>query len=430
MLLGDWYWNQSSHSKSSFKKLLSIIGDADFHPEDIQNTNWLVVDRELGDLGTMDVEEWLNEDAGWEHTTISISVPFRRCSPHPGLIHYSTSHFYHRSLVSIIREKVLDPAHHQLFHYKPYKLQWHPPHKPRNVRVYGELFTSSAFLKAHCKLQESPAEPECDLPWWIIALMFWLDMTQLTSFGDAKLWPMYMYFSNVSKYERCQPSSHLCTHAVYLQTLPNNFKDFALEHSGSKLPGNTFFTHCHCELFHAQWQEVLDDDFVQAYEHGMALTCCDGIQWRLFSRIFIYSADYPENKHLQPWLLSMPPMPHPKGRLHNLASERDILQHHVLARQDTEERCKKVADARRLIYDQQYVVDTSQVEALLKEESLVPTKNTFSEQLSHAGFDFFLMLVMDLLHEFELGVWKAVFIHLLRMLDSLKGHGLPELDRW
>ena len=27
------------------------------------------------------------------------------------------------------------------------------------------------------------------------------------------------------------------------------------------------------------------------------------------------------------------------------------------------------------------------------------------------------MLVVDLMHEFELGVWKVVFIHLLRILD-------------
>ncbi|KAF8834352.1 hypothetical protein BDN67DRAFT_985387 [Paxillus ammoniavirescens] len=298
MLLGDWYWNQSSHSKSSFKNLLSIIGDADFHPEHIRNTNWLAVDRELGNLGTMDMEEWLDKDTGWECTTISIS---------------------------------------------------HPPHKPHNVRVYGELFTSSAFLKAHHKLQELPAEPECDLPQWIIALMFWSDATQLTSFGNAKF---------ISKYERCQPSSHLCAHAMYPQTLPDDFKDFALEYSGSKLPGDTFFMHCHHELFHAQWQELLDDDFVQAYEHRMCLSL--------------------------------------KDHLYNLASERDLLQHHALACQDTKERHKKAADAQRL---------------------------------SHAGFDFFVMLVMNLLHEFELGVWKAIFIHLLRMLDSLKGCGLPELDQ-
>lgn len=39
------------------------------------------------------------------------------------------------------------------------------------------------------------------------------------------------------------------------------------------------------------------------------------------------------------------------------------------------------------------------------------------------------MLVVDLLHEFELGVWKAVFTHLLRMLESVKENKLRELDR-
>lgn len=29
------------------------------------------------------------------------------------------------------------------------------------------------------------------------------------------------------------------------------------------------------------------------------------------------------------------------------------------------------------------------------------------------------MLVVDLMHEFELGVWKAVFVHLVRMLYTL-----------
>lgn len=28
------------------------------------------------------------------------------------------------------------------------------------------------------------------------------------------------------------------------------------------------------------------------------------------------------------------------------------------------------------------------------------------------------MLVVDLLHEFELGVWKAVFSHLIRILEA------------
>jgi len=39
------------------------------------------------------------------------------------------------------------------------------------------------------------------------------------------------------------------------------------------------------------------------------------------------------------------------------------------------------------------------------------------------------MLVVDLLHEFELGVWKSILIYLLRILGSLKGSVLAELDR-
>ena len=39
------------------------------------------------------------------------------------------------------------------------------------------------------------------------------------------------------------------------------------------------------------------------------------------------------------------------------------------------------------------------------------------------------MLVVDLLHEFELGVWKAIFIHLLRILEALKQSQISEMDK-
>ena len=42
------------------------------------------------------------------------------------------------------------------------------------------------------------------------------------------------------------------------------------------------------------------------------------------------------------------------------------------------------------------------------------------------------MLVVDLLHEFELGVWKALFIHLIQILHAAAPHGslVAKLDRW
>jgi hypothetical protein len=38
------------------------------------------------------------------------------------------------------------------------------------------------------------------------------------------------------------------------------------------------------------------------------------------------------------------------------------------------------------------------------------------------------MFVPDLLHEFELGVWKAVFIHLMRILYAAGGDAIQTLN--
>ena len=38
------------------------------------------------------------------------------------------------------------------------------------------------------------------------------------------------------------------------------------------------------------------------------------------------------------------------------------------------------------------------------------------------------MLLPDLMHEFEVGVWRSVYIHLLRILQSVSHDLLVELD--
>jgi hypothetical protein len=45
---------------------------------------------------------------------------------------------------------------------------------------------------------------------------------------------------------------------------------------------------------HAIWQILLDDDFIEAYTHGILVEFIDGVVRRVFLRIFTYSADYPE----------------------------------------------------------------------------------------------------------------------------------------
>jgi hypothetical protein len=104
-----------------------------------------------------------------------------------------------------------------------------------------------------------------------------------------------------------------------------------------------------------------------------------------------------------------------------------------------------VSQARQHIYVHNNPVNSAGVERLLKPLSLVPTmvsrmlvnmillmqrlQNTFSARLRKFGFNCFPMFLIDLMHEVELGVWRALFVHLLRILESVNEYALNELDR-
>jgi len=45
------------------------------------------------------------------------------------------------------------------------------------------------------------------------------------------------------------------------------------------------------------------------------------------------------------------------------------------------------------------------------------------------GFNYYVMFVVDFLHEFELGVWKAVLSHLIRILYAIGSDAVTTLDR-
>jgi hypothetical protein len=206
--------------QESFKSLLKIVGDEKFRPEDIRHTNWGDINNKLADLKWVEEEggdaEWMDADAGWKRTPVRISVPFHSRTRNPGPKDYIMGDLYHRSLVAIICEKLRNT---QQFHYQGFELLWKCTEQHHNIRVYGEVYMSTAFLKAQREIQESQGEPGCDLPRVVAAMMFWSDATHLTSFGNTKLWPLYLFFRNDSKYQQCKPSCNLCEHVAYFQTV-------------------------------------------------------------------------------------------------------------------------------------------------------------------------------------------------------------------
>ncbi|KAG6914461.1 hypothetical protein DXG01_017109 [Tephrocybe rancida] len=445
--LGKWYWtNGIQKSQRSFKDLLAIVGAKDFRPEDVQNTRWAAIDRILGlnnfdqdQDGKDDVDpdetnwEWEESDAGWKSSPIYLDIPFhQRMKCKGGIQRYLAGTLYHRSIISVIVDKLQNVSDTMHFHYEPYELFWSPNQETPDARVYGELYTSQAFHEAHQSLQKSPPIPGCDLPRCVVALMLWSDATHLTSFGNSKLWPSYMFFGNESKYNRCRPSMRLANHIAYFETLPDSFKDFASEYVGGNGPNKTFMAHCNREMFHAQWKIILDQEFMDAYHNGIAITCLDGLKRRFFPRIITYSADYPE-KVLLATIRNRGDRPCPrclvkKSQMKNMGTVNDMKQRIEHARLDNHHRKVKVSEARSLIYDKNFSVTSKRVDVFLKDGSFVPIMNAFSDKLSESGFNFFQMLVVDILHEWEIGTWKATFIHLIRLIYAVNAANVNRLD--
>ncbi|KAF8059028.1 hypothetical protein FPV67DRAFT_1426930 [Lyophyllum atratum] len=434
--LGDWFWNYGAQkSQENFRRLVEIVGSEDFIPASVRNLNWGQINTQLG-LNDWDTEEWEDEDAGWHESSVKIKVPFHRNTPHPGVQDFFVKGFHCRSLVSVIREKLslkkFDIPH---FHTEPYELLWQRNRMEPPIPLYGEIYTSTAFSKAHHDLQTSPPEPGCDLQRVVVALMFWSDATHLTNFGDAQLTPVYMYFGNESKYRRCKPSHNLAEHVAYFEDLPSEFKDFVSHYTDKKIKAS-FMTHCRRELVHAQWSLLLDDEFLQAYKHGIVIKWEDGVERRFYPRILTYSADYKE-KYAQIATVRQNgthPCPRckvPLSEMHLFGTKKDRKARLKLERLDDLSYQRALANSQDAIHRLNFAVDSAYVERQLKPDSLVPTLNTFSTRLGPEllGATWFRMFVVDLLHEVELGVWKALFIHLLRILDSVDEQLLHELDR-
>ncbi|KAF7307251.1 hypothetical protein MIND_00518800 [Mycena indigotica] len=356
-------------------------------------------------------------------TTVDIQIPtgVKRAPP----VTLAVPGLYFRNLIDVIKAAFTDPLS-QHFHLSPFKLfrKLHG-HDTEAIRVYSELYNTDAFIAEHDHIQRHgllpPNNPECKREKIIAALMFWSDSTHLTNFGTAKLWPIYMLFGNLSKYIGGKPSIGAEHHIAYIPSLPDSIQD-RIKSIFTKWNTQkaSVLAHCRRELIHAVWRHLLDDEFLYHYRYGIVVTCADGVERRVYPRIFTYSADYPEKVLLatirENGECPCPRCLTPKSELHLMGQIQDLVNRGSnLIRQYLS---SKIAKARRFIYVFGLGVRSSKVEKELKATSSVPTVNAFIDRLGH-DFPLHRMLVVDFMHEFELGVWKSLFTHLIRLLYAM-----------
>jgi Plavaka transposase len=137
---------------------------------------------------------------------------------------FSVPGLFHRNLTSVIVDAFNDPLSH-LLHLSPFKLFCHNPLTRKEERIYGELYTSDAFLAEHEEVQQHGKLPSDDLSCHrekaVAALMISSDATHLTNFGNTKAWPFYLMLGNLSKYFRSLPNSGAMHHLAYIPSVSN-----------------------------------------------------------------------------------------------------------------------------------------------------------------------------------------------------------------
>ncbi|KAI6100080.1 hypothetical protein EDD16DRAFT_1697278 [Pisolithus croceorrhizus] len=356
--------NMSIWSAETTRLVHDVLLAEDFKPEDLSGFNAQTAIKNMDRLEATPTSNSKSTDApkfwdGWKtNVDVDIQVPScEKCKSSERCGRIFTVHGFAYLPASFME------AISKWFHLTPFKRIWKSP-----------LYTSDAWHTAHDDVQKQRREDGCTLERVITGLMFWSDSTHLTQFGHATAWPVYLFFGNLSKYKRASASSGLCHPVAFIPScefLPKSLDKFLNGLTNRKNHAD-LLAHCKRELFHAIWG-------IMHTEAGIVITCHDGVLRHVYPRIFTYSADYPEKTIC--------------GR--------------------------RYSAARRAIYNLGNPVKGTMVERILKDYSLVPTLNTFAEHLLSFGFDIFSALVVDLMHEFELGVLKSVLKHLIRILYAM-----------
>ncbi|KAI9445895.1 hypothetical protein H4582DRAFT_2069195 [Lactarius indigo] len=363
-----WYHNSSlTKSLNDLNVLVqNVIRAPDFQVHHFDNFDAAKADEKL--FEPVDGSE-TSLNHGWYETTVPISLACdkvtHKSERNAPILHVTG--LYHRKPLEVIRA-ALQELNAQQFHTAPFEEYWVPHSNGSPERIYSELYNSDAYIQEHGIIHTQTHEDPLEAV--VVTPLRGLQDEYIRIFGKAATKEM--------------------------------------------------LTHLRHELVQSIWAVILDDEFMDAYAHGIPFDFQDGIKRRvycyvqvgltpvernIYPRIFTYSADYPKK------FLGKHPCPRcvvEKDQIAELGTKVDIKRRKRLAR---------------------VPINSVTILNILGKGSLTPTQNTFSWLVGSHGADFHSFFVVDLLHEFELGVWQATFTHIIRILYAQGGDAIQELNR-
>ncbi|TFK17135.1 hypothetical protein FA15DRAFT_650555 [Coprinopsis marcescibilis] len=423
-----WYhsMNTAAFSRDVLESLVThVLRNPTFSSHDFDTVSMHSVFSALDNVDSDPMSYFAVQDH-WISGSIKIPVPVPRHGSRTldDVPEFTIDKVYHRNLMDVIRSAFAEPAS-EYFHTSPYESYWQPSPNSNAQRLYDEMYSGDRWIKEHRAVVQLATAQGCQLEPFVISLMAWSDETHLTQFGSAKLWPIYIYFGNLSKHTRGKPSTHSAHHVAYIPPLPDTFSDWYLKEMGT-LPTEDTKRHVRRELVNAIWRLLLDSNFRAAYREGVPIKFWDDITRQGFPRFITYSGDYPEKvlhaciKYLTTCLC--PQCLVPRSKAPELGTGNDRSYRELFKREDDVDTRETIDLARTKVYIEGRALTNKELNRdILGPKSLTPTRSAFSLQLGPAGLNVYSLFAPDLLHEFEIGVWKAVFFHLIRIIRSF-GH--------
>ena len=219
-------WKLTGSNRKSEAEVTRLVKEVlmaeDFSVKDLQGFNAHTEMKSFDTSeATLDSNDVFRRD-GWRESAVDISVPTREPNPNGNGQLFTIPGFHYRPLTAVIHS-VFSESASKWFHLTPFKRFWKSSVTGREQRLYDELYTSDAWIKAHDDLQKQKRKDGCKLERVIAGLMFWSDSTHLAQFGNASAWPVYLYFGNQSKYVRACPTSAACHPVAFIPSVSAHF---------------------------------------------------------------------------------------------------------------------------------------------------------------------------------------------------------------
>ena len=233
--LMSWFLSGSqSNSLASIDRLVADVFKAsDFDVRDFDTFSAAKeakrLDEYKGSLAPSSDTTSFSPSHGWTDSCVPIPLPCERQnlvseSKAPTVV---VKGLFHRDIVDIVTAAFQDPEIFPTLHLTPYKEYRILGEEKPPERIYGEMYSSDAFLGAWESVQDLSQIAGDGLERVMVALMLWSDSTCLANFGSASLWPIYLSLGNQSKYIRTKPSTFSHHHLAYMPSVSQSYSNLA-----------------------------------------------------------------------------------------------------------------------------------------------------------------------------------------------------------